>query len=82
MSPVAEPTVPERFFFDRFGLEHQIHANLERKVWLKSGGSLVIVGGGADWPYAVTQAQGTIDLRLTLGARPNAVTRGASVLFA
>jgi hypothetical protein len=28
--------------FDRFGLEHQIHANLERKVWLKSGGSLVI----------------------------------------
>lgn len=28
--------------FDRHGLEHQIHANLERKVWLKSGGSLVI----------------------------------------
>ena len=28
--------------FDRFGLESQIHANLERKVWLKSGGSLVI----------------------------------------
>jgi len=34
-----EETMP---VFDRFGLEHQIHANLERKVWLKSGGSLVI----------------------------------------
>ena len=34
-----EETLP---VFDRFGLEHQIHANLERKVWLKSGGSLVI----------------------------------------
>jgi ribonuclease G len=34
-----EETLP---IFDRFGLEHQIHANLERKVWLKSGGSLVI----------------------------------------
>ena len=31
------------------------------------GGSLAIVGGGSDWPYAVTQAQGTIDVRLTLG---------------
>jgi len=28
--------------FERFDLENQIHANLERKVWLKSGGSLVI----------------------------------------
>jgi len=28
--------------FEHFGLEPQIHANLERKVWLKSGGSLVI----------------------------------------
>ena len=28
--------------FERFDLEQQIHANLERKVWLKSGGSLVI----------------------------------------
>jgi ribonuclease G len=28
--------------FERFDLESQIHANLERKVWLKSGGSLVI----------------------------------------
>ena len=28
--------------FERFGLESQIHSNLERKVWLKSGGSLVI----------------------------------------
>jgi ribonuclease G len=28
--------------FESLGLENQIHANLERKVWLKSGGSLVI----------------------------------------
>lgn len=28
--------------FERFDLEPQINANLERKVWLKSGGSLVI----------------------------------------
>jgi len=28
--------------FDGFDLEAQIHANLERKVWLKSGGSLII----------------------------------------
>jgi ribonuclease G len=28
--------------FEHFDLENQIHANLERKVWLKSGGSLVI----------------------------------------
>jgi len=28
--------------FDHFGLEQQIHGNLQRKVWLKSGGSLII----------------------------------------
>jgi ribonuclease G len=28
--------------FESLDLENQIHANLERKVWLKSGGSLVI----------------------------------------
>jgi ribonuclease G len=28
--------------FEHFGLESQIHANLERKVWLKSGGSLIV----------------------------------------
>ncbi len=28
--------------FQRMGLEAQIHANLERKVWLKSGGSLIV----------------------------------------
>jgi ribonuclease G len=28
--------------FDEFGLESQIHDNLERKVWLKSGGHLVV----------------------------------------
>jgi ribonuclease G len=28
--------------FDHFGLEEQIHNNLQRKVWLKSGGSLII----------------------------------------
>lgn len=31
-----------RPIFERFDLESQINANLERKVWLKSGGSLVI----------------------------------------
>ena len=33
--------------FDALKLETQIHANLERKVWLKSGGSLVIDQGEA-----------------------------------
>jgi ribonuclease G len=28
--------------FENMGLEAQIHANLERKVWLKSGGSLIV----------------------------------------
>ena len=28
--------------FEKLGLEAQIHANLERKVWLKSGGSLIV----------------------------------------
>ena len=28
--------------FDNLGLESQVHANLERKVWLKSGGSLIV----------------------------------------
>jgi ribonuclease G len=28
--------------FDKFDLESQIHANLGRKVWLKSGGSLIV----------------------------------------
>ena len=28
---------------------------------------LSITGGGSDWPYAVTQPQGTIDVRLTVG---------------
>lgn len=34
-----EGSVP---LFDTMGLEAQIHANLERKVWLKSGGSLIV----------------------------------------
>ncbi|MBW2229680.1 MAG: Rne/Rng family ribonuclease [Deltaproteobacteria bacterium] len=28
--------------FDHLGIESEIHANLERKVWLKSGGSLIV----------------------------------------
>jgi cysteine-rich repeat protein len=39
-------------------------------VTLKSGGgggTLAISGGQSNWPYAITQAQGPIDLRLTLG---------------
>jgi ribonuclease G len=45
---VAEPKPAVEFYddplpiFERHDLESQIHANLERKVWLKSGGSLVI----------------------------------------
>ena len=45
---VAEPKPSVEYYeegfpiFERFDLEGQIHANLERKVWLKSGGSLVI----------------------------------------
>jgi ribonuclease G len=45
---VAEPKPNIEYYedslpvFERFGLESQINANLERKVWLKSGGSLVI----------------------------------------
>lgn len=45
---VADPKPSVEYYdealpiFDRYDLESQIHANLERKVWLKSGGSLVI----------------------------------------
>ena len=45
---VADPKPSVDFYeeslpvFERFDLESQINANLERKVWLKSGGSLVI----------------------------------------
>ncbi|MEW6272250.1 MAG: PQQ-dependent sugar dehydrogenase [Thermodesulfobacteriota bacterium] len=41
-----------------------------RRVELRttpSGGSLLIVGGSAAWPYRVTKPQGTIDVRLTIG---------------
>jgi len=40
--PSVEHYEEDRPIFERFDLESQIHANLERKVWLKSGGSLVI----------------------------------------
>jgi cysteine-rich repeat protein len=43
-----------------------------KRVLLKggaSGGALSITGGGMDWPYAITQAQGgPIDVRLTIGS--------------
>jgi hypothetical protein len=45
---VADPKPNTEYYeeplpvFERYGLESQINANLERKVWLKSGGSLVI----------------------------------------
>ncbi|MCW5890915.1 MAG: PQQ-dependent sugar dehydrogenase [bacterium] len=32
-----------------------------------SGGTIALSGGGSDWSYAVTQAQGPIALRLTVG---------------
>ena len=40
--PAVEYYEESQPIFEKFGLEAQIHANLERKVWLKSGGSLVI----------------------------------------
>ena len=40
--PSVEHYEEDRPVFERYDLESQIHANLERKVWLKSGGSLVI----------------------------------------
>lgn len=32
-----------------------------------NGGTISLSGGGADWTYAVTQAQGPVTLRLTIG---------------
>jgi cysteine-rich repeat protein len=32
-----------------------------------AGGRLVVTGGGSDWAYAITQPQGAIDFRLTVG---------------
>ena len=40
--PVIEHYEQPTPVFDALGLEAQIHANLERKVWLKSGGSLIV----------------------------------------
>jgi cysteine-rich repeat protein len=42
-----------------------------KKVVFRSGalgGTLAVRGRGAAWPYAITQPQGTIDLRFTVGA--------------
>jgi cysteine-rich repeat protein len=33
-----------------------------------SGGSLTLSGGGTAWPYEVTQAQSTVDVRFTVGS--------------
>ena len=40
--PTIEHYREPKPIFDHFELEAQIHANLERKVWLRSGGHLVI----------------------------------------
>src|SRR5262245_58524266 len=42
---------------------------LRRVVLRRRGGGvrLVVRGGGAGWPYAVTQAQGPVDVRVRLG---------------
>ncbi|MGH0036172.1 MAG: Rne/Rng family ribonuclease [Myxococcota bacterium] len=40
--PKIERYAGDAPIFDHFGLEQQIHGNLQRKVWLKSGGSLII----------------------------------------
>src|SRR3989454_2879811 len=42
-----------------------------RKVAFRSGargGALMVSGGGIAWPYQITQAQGPIDVRFTIGA--------------
>src|SRR5437899_7280224 len=42
-----------------------------RKVAFRSGargGALMVSGGGSAWPYQITQAQGPIDVRFTIGA--------------
>ena len=42
-----------------------------RKAFFKSGktgGTLTVSGGRGNWPYAVTQAQGAIDVRFAIGA--------------
>jgi cysteine-rich repeat protein len=33
-----------------------------------SGGSLILSGGGSNWPYAITQAQQEVKVRFTVGA--------------
>ena len=41
-----------------------------RKVTFRSstrGGGLTVSGGGSAWPYQITQAQGEIDVRFTIG---------------
>lgn len=41
-----------------------------KSITLKSGsngGTLSLSGGGSDWTYAITQAQGPVDVRLTVG---------------
>ncbi len=40
--PKIERYSGEAPIFDHFDLERHIHSNLQRKVWLKSGGSLII----------------------------------------
>ena len=40
--PVIEHYQGPMPIFDQFGLETQIDGNLQRKVWLKSGGSLIV----------------------------------------
>src|SRR5437867_3377698 len=42
-----------------------------RKVGFRAGargGALMVSGGGIAWPYQITQAQGEIDVRFTIGA--------------
>ena len=65
----ASAEVDGRTIFDKFDLEAQIHANLERKVWLKSGGSLVVDQSEA--LTAMLLIPSTILLLTTAGAIPS-----------
>ena len=61
------------------------HASGIRRIEVQTGtpgGSVLIVGGGTGWPYRVTQPQGAIDVRLTIGgdvycARPTSFADNA-----
>jgi cysteine-rich repeat protein len=53
-----------------YKFEDALRSDGVKTITLKSGnsgGTLAVAGGKSDWNYAITQPQGTIDLRLTVG---------------